>query len=441
MAVKGMKAGTTGADVLNTVRASIVANGGLDYADRVPVATQDNLKDVGKAILEYQPTANQFLDELINRIGLVVIRRRMYKNKLAMFKKGFLDFGDSIEELFVDIAKAHHYEPAPPENNLGDVWEQFKPKVVSAFHKVNREDFYPVTVNEAMLKRAFTGWTAFDNFIGGIFDSIYNADELDEFEIFKHLLGEMAKGSYQVSVTPVTDRASAEEFSIQMRAQGLALEYMSRKYNPMGVATRSSLDDQILILRSDIVPQLDVRVLANSFNMNMAQPLSGRILVVNDFGVENPSIVAMIVDREFSMIYDTKYSTESTYNARHLYWNYFLHHHQIISFSPFANCIAFTTGTVTPAINNITIKPNNVAVIKGTSFTFETVVDYTGVINTDVTYSVTGANSAETTIDNTGKLSVGADETAKTLTVTATSVANSTKSSTATVTVASNIVD
>lgn len=439
MAVKGLKSTTTGADVLNAVRSSIIANNGLDYADRVPVATQENLKDVGKAILEYTPTTNQFLDALINRIGLVVIRRRMYKNKLAMFKRGFLDFGDSIEEIFVDIAKAYHYEPEAPENNLGDVWEQFKPKVVSAFHKLNREDFYPVTVNEAMLKRAFTGWNAFDNFIAGIFDSIYNADELDEFEIFKHLLGEMAKGSYQVQVSTITDRASAENFSIQMRSQGLNLEYMSRAYNPMGVATRTVLDDQILILRADIVPQLDVRVLANSFNMNMAQPISGRILVVNDFGAENPSIVAMIVDKDFSMIYDTKYSTESVYNARHLYWNYFLHHHQIISFSPFANCIAFTTGTVTPSINEITIKPQAVAVIKGTSFTFETVVDYTGVINTDVTYAVTGGTSDETVIDATGKLTVGADETATTLTVTATSVADSTKTSSSTVTVANSL--
>ena len=68
MAVKGLK--SSGVELLNAVRTSIIANNGLEYADRIPVATQENLKDMGKAILDYQPAKNAFLDNLINRIGL-----------------------------------------------------------------------------------------------------------------------------------------------------------------------------------------------------------------------------------------------------------------------------------------------------------------------------------------------------------------------------------
>lgn len=441
--LKGVKPKSTGADILNAVRSEIIAGGDLEYGERIPEATQTNLQDVGRALLQYTPSLNEFLDVLINRIGLVVIRRRMYKNKLAFFKRGFLEYGDSIEEIFVDIAKAHKYEPEPPANNLGDVYEIFKPKVVAAFHKLNREDQYPITINEAILKRAFTGYAQFDSFIAGIFDSVYNADEFDEYLLFKHLLGSMAENSYKVHVTkPVaTDKSTGEQFSIDMRAWGLNLEYMSRAYNQMGVATHTPLADQILLLRSDIVPVIDVTVLANSFNMNLATPISGRIIVIDDFGDTDRNIVAMIVDRDFSMIYDTRFDTTSEYNARHLYWNYFLNHWQIISASPFANCIAFTLAPVTSQINSVTIKPSEVAVIKGTQFTFETVVSYEGTPDTSVTYAVTGNKDVNTTIDKNGTLTVGADETSATLTVTVTSVADSTKTSSATVTVATNIIE
>lgn len=440
MAVKGLK--SSGVELMNAVRSSIIANNGLDYADRIPVATQDNLRDVGKAILEYEPAKNQFLDTLINRIGLVVIRNRLYKNKLAIFKRGFLEFGDSIEEIYVDIARAIHYTPEAPENNLCDVFEQFKPKVVSAFHRINREDTYPITINEQMLKKAFTGWANFDSFVAGIFNSLYNAAEYDEFILFKQLLGASAQNSYQKQITLPTDKSTAEEFTIALRSAGLTLEYMSRNYNELGVANHTPLENQVLILRSDIVPQLDVRVIANAFNMSFAQPLNNRIIVVDDFGEGNSSVVAMIVDDEWSMIYDTMYRTDSQYNARHTYWNYFLHIGQIISASPFANVYVFTTATVTPAINSVEVKPNAITMAKGTSHTFEAVVDYDGDIDTSVTFSVSGASAVAsgTKIDaSTGKLTIASGETNTTLTVKATSVANSGKSGSAVVTVVDSV--
>lgn len=436
MAVKGLKA--SGVELMNAVRTSIIANNGLEYADRIPVATQDNLQDMGKAILDYQPAKNAFLDALINRIGLVVIRNRLYKNKLAIFKKGFLEFGDSIEELYVDIARAVHYTPEAPEDNLCDVFEQFKPKVVSAFHRINRQDTYPITINEEMLKKAFTGWANFDSFVAGIFNSLYNADEYDEYVLFKQLLGASAKNNYKRQVTIPTDKTSAEDFTIALRSAGLSLEYMSRAYNELGVATHTPLDKQILILRSDIVPQLDVRVIANAFNMSFAEPLNNRILVVDDFGEGNSSVIAMIVDEDWSMIYDTMYRTDSIYNGRHTYWNYFLHHQSILSASPFANVLVFTTETVTPAINSVEVKPNTLTMAKGTSYQFEAVVDYTGDIDTSVTFSVSGTSAVAsgTKIDATsGKLTIDSAETNTTLTVKATSVANSGKTGTATVTV------
>lgn len=423
-----------GQDLLNSIRSTIATQGSvIDYADRIPEATQENLKDIGKALFSYTPALNQFLNELINRIGLVYIHRKLYNNKLAFLKRGFLEYGDTIEEIFVDLAKAVHFMPMPPNGNEADVYKQYKPQIVSAFHTLNREDVYPITINEQMLKRAFTGYQAFSNFVAGIFDSLYRADEVDEYILFKQLIGECLQNSYLVQVTKPTDKTTSEAFSIAMRANGLALEYVSRKYNRAGVATNTDLADQILLLRSDIVPVIDVTQLANNFNLNLAQPISGRIIVIDDFGQGNDNLIGGIIDKDFSMIYDTLYKAESIYNPKHMYWNYFLHHHQIISSSPFANAIGFTTETVTPAIESLEILPAEQTIRAGYSGNVRTVVTYTGDIDTSVTYKITGNSSANTTIDNDGNIYVGADEENATLTITATSVANGEKTATASV--------
>ena len=425
-----------GVEILNSIRSTIMANGSvIDYADRIPEATQDNLKDIGKALFSYEPAMNQFLNELINRIGMTYVHTKLYNNKLKFLKRGYLEYGDSIQEIFVDLAKAVHFVPVPATGNECDVYKQYKPEIVSAFHRVNREDTYPITINEEMLKRAFTGYQAFSSFVAGIFNSVYRADEVDEYILFKQLLGETLKNSYLVQVTKPTDKTTSEAFSIAMRSNGLALEYVSRKYNSAGVATNTDLSEQILILRSDIVPVIDVTQLANNFNLNLAQPISGRIIVIDDFGQGNDNIIGGIIDRDFSMIYDTVYKTESIYNPRHLYWNYFLHHHQIIASSPFANAIGFTTETITPKIESLTVLPATQSIAKGYSNSVRTVVDFVGDIDTSVTYSIATATSDNTYVTESGEVFIGADETATTLTVTATSVANSGKTATATINV------
>ena len=236
-----------------------------------------------------------------------------------------------------------------------------------------------------------------------------------------------------------TDKSTVTNFSIQLRAQALNMEYMSRKYNQMGVATHTALQEQVLFIRSDVVPVIDVVELANAFNENLASPISGRIIVVDDFGSGNEDYLAVIADSEFSMIYDTRFETNSIYNPQYLYWNYFLHHHQIISSSPFSNVIALTTATVTPTVKSVAISPKTATVMQGGTQQFEATLDITGDADTTVTYSVdksSGATpiSSGTTIDNNGLLKVGLDEKNTSLTVTVTTTSGS-KTDTATVTV------
>jgi hypothetical protein len=76
----------------------------------------------------------------------------MAQNKLAKFKKGMLEYGADVEELFTSMAQAQHFNVGTAE---AEVFKRKTPNVKAMFHRVNREDFYKVTIEEAQIKRAF----------------------------------------------------------------------------------------------------------------------------------------------------------------------------------------------------------------------------------------------------------------------------------------------
>ena len=88
-----------------------------------------------------------------------------------------------------------------------------------------------------------------------------------------------------------------------------------------------------------------------------------------------------------------------------------------------------------PEVLSVSVAPNPVDVQQGATQRFTASVAATGGASQEVTWSVSGSSSSGTGISADGLLSVAADETTDTLTVTATSVFDSTKSGTGTVTV------
>ena len=201
---------------------------------------------------------------------------------------------------------------------------------------------------------------------------------------------------------------------------------------------------------------MDVNVLAAAFNIPYAQFMGQRVLVDsfgaldterlnmlfgNDPDYEEISsddlelldaIPAVVVDRNFFMVFDNLQTFTENYNGEGLYWNYWLNAWKTFSVSPFSNAIVFNS--VAPTVTNITISPAAVTVDKGQNASFQANVTTTGFAPMAVNWSI---NSELSTIDSSGNLKVSANETAGSITVTATSVFNPSVSGTATVTVPS----
>ena len=124
-------------DILNAIRNSASTN----YRDYVPEArgSAQSIREIGAIIMQYPTLQNEFLSALVNRIGMVLITSKMYTNPWTVFKRGYLEFGETIEEIFVNIAKPFQYDPATAENK---VFQREIPDVRAAFHTLNYQKFY-----------------------------------------------------------------------------------------------------------------------------------------------------------------------------------------------------------------------------------------------------------------------------------------------------------
>ena len=97
--------------------------------------------------------------------------------------------------------------------------------------------------------------------------------------------------------------------------------------------------------------------------------------------------------------------------------------------------VTIQSDSLVPTVTSVTVTPAAVSVEKGKTQQFTAAVTGENDPNTEVTWTVEGAATAATVIDADGLLTVGENETANTLTVTATSVQDTAKSASATVTV------
>lgn len=422
-----------GVKILNAIR----AESSSQYQDRVPVATQDNIAAVGNPILNYENLTKEFVYGLITRISLTIITSRSYNNPLREFKRT-LPVGTTIQEIFVNIIKAEPYYEVDDlgMNDCEDLFKRRLPDLAQAFHERNRRDKYPITISDDDLRAAFLSYQGVENLVARIIEAVYTSDAYDEFLLMKNIFNEAGnRGAfYPITIPEPTDQDTANAAMVKIRQGAQDLTFMSDKYNLWGVTTHTPISDQVIFILSSFNAITDVDVLAKAFNMDKADFI-GRVIVVDDFGgLEKEGVVAIVTDKEWFMVYDTLFGMREVHNGARLYWNYFLHHQQVLSYSPFKNGIAYTT--VAPTVASVAVTPATLSLVKGTAATqqFTATVEGTGIYNPNVTWTAVGNDSKTYTITREGLLTIPADATSDTITVTATSKQDTTKTATAVVT-------
>lgn len=374
-------------DVLNAIRNSASIN----YRDYVPIATADadSIRAIGATIMDYPALQNEFLNALVNRIGRVILTSKSYQNPWAMFKKGFLEFGETIEEVFTNLAKPFQFDPAVAEN---EIFKREIPDVRSAFHVLNYQKFYKATVSQEQLRMAFMSWDGVTSLISSIVESMYTAANYDEFITMKYLLCKRMLSGEMYWANPSGTQIPTKDIVKSLRNYSNLLTFLSADYNLAKVYNSTKKDDQYIIIPSSIMAEIDVDVLAAAFNMDKVE-FMGHVVLVDSFSnldtarlnelfkddptyrefneLENESlklVAAVLVDKDFFMIFDNLQNFTENYNGQGLYWNYFYHVWKTFSTSPYANAVLFTTiGDEKWDFATITVTPSAVTVLPGQS--------------------------------------------------------------------------
>ena len=442
---------TSAADILNVIR----NNASVDYRNYVPKADANDVESVrtiGAIIMDYPALQNEFLNALVNRIGRVMLTSKMYSNPIAFFKKGVLEYGESIEEIFVNIAKVQEFNPEIAEQ---EVFKRVVPDVRAAFHIMNYQKFYKATVTQEQLKQAFLSWDGVTDLIARIVDSMYTGANYDEFLVMKYLLARhILDGRVYPVTVPTVNAENAKAIVTTVKGVSNKLTFMNSEYNPAAVRTFTEKTDQYMIVNSVFDATMDVNVLASAFNMDKAEFLGHRVLIdgfgdldvarlgeifAGDPTYNEPSqdeltalnaIPAVIVDKDWFMVFDMLTQFTEQYNGQGLYWNYFYHVWKTFSVSPFANSVLFVPGT--PLVTSVTVSPTTASVPKGGSVSLSAVV----VTEYFAPQTVVWTSSAEDVkVSAAGVVTVDVDAKSTTATITATSAFDNTKSSKCTVTV------
>lgn len=351
-------------DILNVIR----NNASYAYQKDVPKIEQE--KDIPKVgeILFGNPThSNEFINALINRIALVRIQSATFNNPYKHLKKGYLEFGETVEDIFVGIIKAVKYDP---EKGTSREFKRTLPNVQSVFHMTNWRVMYPITIEKQALRRAFTSADGVTNLITSIIEQVYQSAEYDEYLLFKYLL--IKAISHGKVYTQPVDTTNMNNVAVAFRGKSNLLPIdMTGRFNETHVQNNTPINKQCIFMDADFNAKFDVEVLASAFNMNKADFI-GKLHLIDDFssfdnerfeaireessGLEEvtpeelelmKNVKGVLLDEEWFQVYDNLLEFDETRVGSGLYWNYWLHCWKTISYSPFANAIAFVDNGAT----------------------------------------------------------------------------------------------
>ena len=421
----------------------------------------ESIKPIGEIIMNNERYRNAFINT-VNLIGLTVIKRNGWENPWNFTRRGTLRYGQQIREIILDLCNVYDYNEE--FGNKTKFLETEIPNVYQYMHEVNFQKFYQTTTSDNQMRMAFEGEGSLFDFIeeaiGMLYESlIYDTYITDKYMLCRRILDGTVTPSYISGYANMTPRQRVAA----MKNVSNKLTFRNPNYNPAGIRRATKFEDQILIVSTEFEADFSTDVMATSFFRDEAD-MRARLVLCDGFGTHDDdrltellgdayipftdaeltalsAIPAVLVSREWFMDYfyalDGVSDTKQTqfYNPTTMENNHYLHAWAVFSTSPFEQASVF--GLDEPSITSVTVSPATATVAPGQSVQLSAVVVATGFANKAVTWSVSGDDDetgATVSIGGLVKIPSTASE-GDEIEITATSIYDTTKTGTATITV------
>lgn len=365
---------------LNDIRETSIENGTLYHRQVPAVDVTTSISAFGQPILENPTIANEFISALINRIAYTAVIQKNFNNPLAQLKGEERPLGYASQDIYVNPAQSREYNV----NDFAGILAKYEADVKVQYTAKNVDRQFPVSITRQELKKAFVSWGDFESFIDSLVNSLYNGLYITEYEMTKGLVASAYKDNTAIieTISGISTADHMKALIKKLRALFLNMQLPSRQYNAWykiggegrPVNTWNMPEDTVLLIRNDILSEVDVEVLASAFNMGKTDFL-GRVIGIDSFDQYNnegtkvfdgSNIVCFIGDRRWFNIHDQETFIDQWYNANNRVWNYYLNYVAQYAYSFFANgvIIALANPTVTTTALAFTADSANVAVGK-----------------------------------------------------------------------------
>ncbi len=313
----------TNANIYNT----IVAAAGME--DRLPKMTKENMKDIANKIFTsttLKVEKNAFIQALINKVGLEILRTSNIKNEFSDFIYYGMEFGDVVEEIFVQpvMGEDAQFSDGLENGQSLDPFRVSKPDVIVNYIRNSVSRVYRMTKQETLLKKAFTNEYGLDRFLGQFVKAVQNGMTNDERNMFKLLLNAVVteqsfktinhKSYVDNTSWRVKDKETALKFIKDVKNQISNLLYPTGEYNPNKAIRQLTPNDIVVFVREDILNVIQTELLSSSFHREdldftpAGHEGKVKIIPVKDFGGMQAYIPSGSTKQEYKPLkikYDT----------------------------------------------------------------------------------------------------------------------------------------
>ena len=315
-----------------------------------------------------------------------LFNEKEFGNPLLFLKKGHLEYGQTIEDIFVEMAKAHNYITGTRDGeDPPDQYAINKAIADTAFYSVILGRQYWKTIHEQDLKRAFLSQDGLGRLIAAIMLAIKNGENYDDYRMAIAIMARQIEESKQntkwkgeVKLLTLYNTINGTSLTVDNALKSKDfLQFMSNQFkkwsnritkprsdlNNAGVTNWIPKESQRIMMLGDIQADIDTNLMAWAYNSDrlaigaideidawysIGADSTGTvsaddITVKGDIGLGGTyPVVAVLYDADMIKIYNKTQKMSQAYNARGHYYNIFSTFEDIFAASPFHNFVVFS---------------------------------------------------------------------------------------------------
>lgn len=284
----------------------------------------------------------EVLSDLIVKIGKQLMLDSDFTDMLPELDGEALPFGTTIEEYFINLTLPEDFD-LDGKDNMAPHRLEFETPYYS---KLLGEKTFAVTLDDNQYKRALLGQAEFAGVMAVLMKRLFDSYNLYKFGAKRQLLGTavdlIKAGSAQiVELAKPTDTATGEAFSKALKSFHTKLvEFDTEDYTNAKVVARSP-EVVVYVKGSDILPVIDIDVLAGAFNVDRAE-VPVRLRQLQDFGTVNlEGAYAIMLDPRGIRLHPHNLDSTTDRNGKGKFTNHYLHVNFTAFVSYFTNIIVF----------------------------------------------------------------------------------------------------